>query len=489
MTIKKRLARSNLLMILLPVCITGAMAAGCLGLVWYGVVHGGGLGFEDSEDFLRASGGAAVLVAEALEAGPEERLGRLEALGSVLDEGSMSLTVLERGKPFYQHGAPLEAGDPLLRAAEVLGGEGTVAGGARYLTARRVELDGSSYQIYLSCTGGQTSYHALKVLLAAAAVVLAFTIFLSVLLTNWFLIRSVFQKIEGPLDLLATGVAEISAGNLDCQIHYDGKDEFAPICRQFNEMAVRLKHSVEVTQRHENSRKELMAGISHDLRSPLTSIQAYVEGLLDGVADTGEKRRAYLLTIRDKAEDISRMVSQIFLYSKMELEDYPVHLQTIRLDALLQTFLRGAQAEYAARGLTVTAEPLPAVSAAADPELLRRGLSNILDNSAKYKTAEAGTLRLRLEDMGADCRLTLTDDGPGVSEEALSRLFDIFYRGDPSRGCPGQGSGLGLSIAARAVARMGGSIAARHAQPHGLTIQITLPKEAQSYAEDSDCGR
>ena len=68
MTIKKRLARSNLLMILLPVCITGAMAAGCLGLVWYGVVHGGGLGFEDSEDFLRASGGAAVLVAEALEA-------------------------------------------------------------------------------------------------------------------------------------------------------------------------------------------------------------------------------------------------------------------------------------------------------------------------------------------------------------------------------------------------------------------------------------
>lgn len=90
-----------------------------------------------------------------------------------------------------------------------------------------------------------------------------------------------------------------------------------------------------------------------------------MEGLLDGVADTGEKRRAYLLTIRDKAEDISRMVSQIFLYSKMELEDYPVHLQTIRLDALLQTFLRGAQAEYTARGLTVTAEPLPAVSAAA----------------------------------------------------------------------------------------------------------------------------
>ncbi len=130
------------------------------------------------------------------------------------------------------------------------------------------------------------------------------------------------------------------------------------------------------------------------------------------------------------------------------------------------------------------------MSAAADPELRRAAaLSNILDNSAKYKTAEAGTLRLRLEDMGADCRLTLTDDGPGVSEEALSRLFDIFYRGDPSRGCPGQGSGLGLSIAARAVARMGGSIAARHAQPHGLTIQITLPKEAQSYAEDSDCGR
>ncbi len=295
MTIKKRLARSNLLMILLPVCITGAMAAGCLGLVWYGVVHGGGLGFEDSEDFLRASGGAAVLVAEALEAGPEERLGRLEALGSVLDEGSMSLTVLERGKPFYQHGAPLEAGDPLLRAAEVLGGEGTVAGGARYLTARRVELDGSSYQIYLSCTGGQTSYHALKVLLAAAAVVLAFTIFLSVLLTNWFLIPLCISKdrrAAGPLGHGSGGDQRRQSGLSD-PLWREGR--VRPICRQFNEMAVRLKHSVEVTQRHENSRKELMAGISHDLRSPLTSIQAYVEGLLDGVADTEEsKQRAYL---------------------------------------------------------------------------------------------------------------------------------------------------------------------------------------------------
>ena len=101
---------------------------------------------------------------------------------------------------------------------------------------------------------------------------------------------------------------------------------FSLVCDAFNEMAVRLKESVEQTMKNEQSRKELLAGISHDIRSPLTSIQAYVEGLIDGIADTPEKRKKYLLTIKQKSESISNMVSQIFTFSKMELDDYPLNL-------------------------------------------------------------------------------------------------------------------------------------------------------------------
>lgn len=180
------------------------------------------------------------------------------------------------------------------------------------------------------------------------------------------------------------------------------------------------------------------------------------------------------------------MVSQIFLYSKMELEDYPVHLQTYSLDKLIRDFLQDAGPEYQTRGLSITADPMPPVHILVDSELLLRVLTNILDNSAKYKRKETGHLLLRLEDMGPSCRLILTDDGPGVPEASLPKLFDVFYRGDSARNCPGQGSGLGLAIAAKAVARMGGSIAAQNQQPHGLSIQITLPKEVQNHAEHSD---
>lgn len=139
--------------------------------------------------------------------------------------------------------------------------------------------------------------------LAASVIVILLTIFLSILLTNRFLIRFVFRKIERPLDILTKGVHEIRDGNLDYRIHYDGNDEFLPVCEDFNEMAERLKTSVCQIQRQERSRKELVAGISHDIRSPLTSITAYVEGLLDGIARTPEAQRQYLETIRAKAAD------------------------------------------------------------------------------------------------------------------------------------------------------------------------------------------
>lgn len=361
-----------------------------------------------------------------------------------------------------------------------------MSAGEHSLSITNREINGTGYQVRVYGTRSGELPSGVKLVIVLAALVLLCAVLAAIWGTNRFLIRFVFQKISGPLVVLSDGGREIGEGNLDYRIDYREKDEFAPVCQAFNEMAARLKASVERTRQDEESRKELLAGISHDLRSPLTSIRAYVEGLLDGVARTDEARRRYLTTIKTKAEDIDRMVSQLFLFSKLDMAEYPMEPRTFRLDEFVAALTAETGEEYQSKGLDITVESLCPVRVTADGALLRRVLTNIMDNSAKYKAADVGRLRISVADTGEDCRVVLTDDGPGVPEEALPKLFDAFYRSDPARKNPAGGSGLGLAVAARTVERMGGTIDARNAPAGGLEIAITLPKE-DGHAKDSDC--
>lgn len=223
------------------------------------------------------------------------------------------------------------------------------------------------------------------------------------------------------------------------------------------------------------------------MRSPLTSIRAYVEGLLDGVARTPAMERQYLQIIRTKTGDIDRLVSQLFLFSELELENYPLDLQRLDLAAWLADTADSLREDYRRRGLELVLRTAPA-AVQADPEQLRRVLTNILDNSAKYKVRPTGTATLTVTVRETDVLVAVSDDGPGVPDAALPKLFDAFYRTDPARKNPAGGSGLGLAIAAKGVQNMGGTIRARRAPSGGLTIVFTLPKEADGHGEDSDCG-
>lgn len=484
MQVKTRLYISNILMIAVPVFITVMMAIGCGTVVWH-VYKSGVVGFEDSEDFYRASKGISELAEKALRSEPDKRDKGLKSLSEFLDRGSMSLQIVSGGKGVYRYGDEDAKDEKLLSAVALFGGEGSASGGGRSLYARSIEVNGTGYRILLFGSDAPLSYNALKNAVLIAFIVLLATLGVSIWLTDRFLIRFVYRHIEEPLDILAEGVHQIRDGNLDYRILYEGGDEFAPVCDDFNEMAFRLKQSVTLTQQHENSRRELMAGISHDLRTPLTSIQAYVEGLLDGVAKTPEMQRRYLTTIKSKAEDIDRMVRQIFLFSKMELDDYPYAPVILRLDGEIEELVQSVREEYAEKGLQIETA-LTHASVRADPELLRRVLVNIMENSLKYKGKPAGTLRITLEADEKRCRLTLADDGPGVPPEQQARLFDAFYRSDPARREPNRGSGLGLSIAENAVRRMGGTIRAGDSPLGGLAILIELPKAVTYDAENSD---
>ncbi|GHV71440.1 hypothetical protein AGMMS49928_23180 [Spirochaetia bacterium] len=229
-------------------------------------------------------------------------------------------------------------------------------------------------------------------------------------------------------------------------------------------------------EKYENNRRELLAGISHDLRTPLTSIKAYLEGIETGVASTEEKRKNYFNIIKNKTGDLEHIINQLFLFSKLDIGEYPVTMQKIDLGHTLSEMLNELTDEYGRRGLTITqGQNVENVFVNADYLQLRNVIINILENSVKYKNTETGVLSVNCSASDTAAVITLTDKGPGVPREDLEKLFDVFYRADPSRNSEKKGSGLGLAIADKTIRRMGGTIHAELPVNGGLSIVISLP--------------
>ena len=301
---------------------------------------------------------------------------------------------------------------------------------------------------------------------------------LTLVIVNRMLARGVLKTIEGSLNQLSEGLRLLREGHLNHRLPAGQKDEFSAVRADFNDTAAQLEQLVAEQQQNEHNRQELLAGLAHDLRSPLTAVRAYTEGLLDGVAQTEDSRRQYLTIIRDKTRDLQALVNKLFLFSRMDLGRNEDHPEPLNLRAELEDFHRALAPEYAHRGmaLTFTAPENAAGQVMADADTLHRICSNIVENSCKYG---ASALAVTLREMPSYLSVTFADNGPGVPQEALPHIFDAFYRADPARNEKTAGSGLGLAIVSRAVRNMGGRIIAKNAQPQGLTLEIQLPRLEQ----------
>lgn len=295
-----------------------------------------------------------------------------------------------------------------------------------------------------------------------------------ILITNRILTRRMVSSITAPLDTLAYGVKQVHGGNLSFRLDYLGKDEFSPVCSDFNQMAQRLEYLEAARQNDEESRRELIAGISHDLRTPLTAIKAYLEGLEKGIAGTKEQQEKYIAVIRSKADDLEHIIEQLFLFSKLETSEFPVNLERMELGELVSEMTEGFSAEYSSKGLSLWLKrPIPNALANVDAHLLRSVFVNILENSAKYKIKDVAAVSVSVERKIDVVEIRLADDGPGVEPKDLALLFDVFYRTDPSRAT--KGTGLGLSISEKIIERMGGKINAELPADGGLAIIMQLP--------------
>ena len=292
---------------------------------------------------------------------------------------------------------------------------------------------------------------------------------LTILFTNVYLSHELFSHISEPLEELVEGVERIRSGDLEHPICYTEPDEFKAACDAVDMMAARLRASLEAEQRRQQSSKELIAGMSHDLKSPLTSIRAYTEALLDGVADTPEAQRRYLGTIHGKELEMEHMVACLLEFSRLELSEYPAKPENLALKSELEGIVSDLRQEA-----DIDLSGVGNAQVCADRGQLRRIVENIIGNSVKYCPARP-RIGISSQRLGGFVRIKFSDNGPGVPVEALPRLFELFYRTDPARAKPGSGSGLGLAIVRRSAEQMGGHAFAENAEGGGLCIVIDLP--------------
>ena len=205
--------------------------------------------------------------------------------------------------------------------------------------------------------------------------------------------------------------------------------------------------------------------MSHDLKSPLTTIRAYTEALLEGVAPNEAARQRYLQTIYARETDLEALVNRLFELAKLGASEYPVHLQPLPLKEAVQEILSDCDLERA----TVDCDATDSCKVTADRDLLGRAVHNLIENSCKYG---ADRIKFSTEKKGGTVTLWVQDNGPGVQEAQLAKLFEPFYRGDAARTKPGAGSGLGLTVVKEAMQRMGGSVWAENAPGGGLRVAL-----------------
>ncbi|TDQ41051.1 sensor histidine kinase [Aureibacillus halotolerans] len=301
---------------------------------------------------------------------------------------------------------------------------------------------------------------------------------LILIITNGLLTYFVSKSIINPIKKLMNATKKISEGDLDFSVASDKKDELGELSNTFEKMRLDLKEAQADQLRYEKSRKELIASISHDLKTPLTSIKGYVKGIQDGVANTPEKVERYIRTIDHKANDMDVLLDEFFLYSKLDLERIPFKFEDMDLYSFFNDFIDelrfDIQMDQGSANLFANEEESYIVKA--DREQIKRVVTNIVQNSFKYMDKESQHLQVRLKSDLDQVFVKIKDNGSGISKEDLPFIFTSFYRTDSSRNSETGGSGLGLSIAKKIVNGHGGTIWAHSQLGEGTSINFTLKK-------------
>ena len=330
----------------------------------------------------------------------------------------------------------------------------------------------SDYDVAIrNSANSEESIHMLtRDLLLSVCVILVFTA-LSVGL--WL-----YRSIAAPLVKLRKATQNIKEGNLDFAMDVEGSDEFAELCRDFEEMRVRLKESAEEKLLLDKENKELISNISHDMKTPITAIKGYVEGIMDGVADTPEKMERYVRTIYNKTNEMDHLINELTFYSKIDTNRIPYTFSKLNVENYFNDCAEEVGLELETQGVELIYANYVEkdVMVIADGEQIGRVIHNIISNSLKYMDKKKGIIQLRVKDVGDFVQVEIEDNGKGIAQRDLAYIFDRFYRTDVSRNSSKGGSGIGLSIVRKILEDHGGKVWASSREGIGTIIYFVLRK-------------
>ena len=292
------------------------------------------------------------------------------------------------------------------------------------------------------------------------------------------LVLWIYYSVVEPIHMLQLATQNIKNGNLDFEVEVHNKDEIGELCEDFEEMRKRLKDNAEEKLRAEQQNKELISNISHDLKTPITAIKGYVEGLMDGVADTPEKQNKYLQTVYSKAIDMDRLINELSFYSKIDTNKIPYTFHRINVVGYFEDCAEdlGRELEDEQIGFTYENSVDDSVQMIADAEQMKRVINNIVGNSKKYSDKTERKIQMRIKDVGDFIQVEIEDNGRGIAAKDLPYIFDRFYRTDASRNSSKGGSGIGLSIVKKIMEDHGGKIWASSKEGVGTVMYLVLRK-------------
>nr|WP_296051819.1 HAMP domain-containing sensor histidine kinase [uncultured Blautia sp.] len=358
----------------------------------------------------------------------------------------------------------------ILFSASLYGFSQTQARHMQESSSQASDSDEMVYDISLAQSSSSQVRLMAKDMILTATIILVFTA-LSVGL--W-----IYRSIAVPLVKLRKATRNIKEGNLDFVLEVEGNDEFSQLCQDFEEMRKRLKESTEEKILMDKENKELISNISHDLKTPITAVKGYVEGIMDGVADTPEKMDRYVRTIYNKTNEMDHLINELTFYSKIDTNRIPYTFSKLNVEDYFSDCAEELGLEMETRGIELVYANYveKGVQVIADGEQIRRVIHNIVSNAIKYMEKPKGIIQLRVKDVGDFIQVEIEDNGKGIAAKDLPYIFDRFYRTDVSRNSSKGGSGIGLSIVKKIMEDHGGKVWATSRLGIGTIMYFVLRK-------------
>jgi signal transduction histidine kinase len=319
----------------------------------------------------------------------------------------------------------------------------------------------------LTASPGEKSARLVAPMAIGLGVIILFTVSMLFIITRSLLI---------PVRDLKLSAYEISKGSFDTQLKYKGSNELGDVFTAFETMREELKDSVDRQAGYESAHKQLIASISHDLKTPISSIKASVDALEDGLAKDPENFNRYVSVIKKKTDSLTKLIEDLFQHSQMQLQKLKINLEEQYSQQAFKSILEPLRMQFKGTNIEFRVkEPLPDVLVSIDASRIEQVVVNMVQNARKHMS-EGGTIEFEASQGEDYIKVSISDTGLGISPEDIPHIFDPFYRGEKARTSGMEGAGLGLSICKYIVEEHGGEISVKSTCGKGTVFSFTIPK-------------